>query len=52
MGSIREKLCIFANYIAPIRLNFVGWKVKPEDTDDGGLFNNGEPITLLKAGLK
>ena len=22
------------------------WKVKPEDTDDGGLFNYGEPIKL------
>ena len=26
------------------------WTVKPEDTDDGGLFNTGEPITLLKSG--
>ncbi len=26
------------------------WKVRPEDTNDGGLFNEGEPINLLKAG--
>ena len=26
------------------------WKAKPEDSDDGGLFNYGEPITLLKPG--
>lgn len=26
------------------------WKVKPEDTNDGGLFNYGEPIAFLKAG--
>ena len=26
------------------------WTVRPEDTDDGGLFNEGEPIKLLKAG--
>lgn len=32
-------------------LNDPIWKVKPEDTDDGGLFNNGGPITLLKAGI-
>ena len=22
------------------------WKVRPEDTDDGGIFNEGEPIRL------
>lgn len=26
------------------------WEARPEDSDDGGLFNYGEPITLLKAG--
>ena len=26
------------------------WMAKPEDSDDGGLFNLGDPITLLKAG--
>ena len=26
------------------------WKVRPEDTNDGGLFNDGEPIKFLKAG--
>ena len=28
------------------------WKVRPEDTNDGGIFNEGEPIKLLKAGKK
>ena len=32
-------------------LEYPLWKVKPEDTNDGGLFNYGEPITLLKAGI-
>ena len=37
-------------YIDYFSLNDPLWKVKPEDTDDGGLFDYGEPITLLKAG--
>lgn len=27
------------------------WEVRPEDTNDGGIFNEGEPIRLLKAGI-
>ncbi len=26
------------------------WKVRPEDTNDGGLFNEGEPLKILKSG--
>lgn len=38
-----------------VKLNYFSlndplWEVKPEDANDGGLFNYGEPITLLKAG--
>ena len=37
-------------YLDYFSLNDPLWKVRPEDTDDGGLFNYGESITLLKPG--
>ncbi len=55
-----EKGVLFANevnkllpdnvYLDYFSLKYPLWKIKPEDTDDGGLFNYGDPITLLKAG--
>ena len=32
-------------------LNNPVWKAKPEESNDGGLFNLGDPITLLKPGI-
>lgn len=31
-------------------LDYPLWKIRPEDTNDGGIFNEGEPIRLLKPG--